>query len=77
MCSSTTVISGGVFLLLSPMCRQSRPKLVKDDKLFVALLLTLLGKRSWLLSLPLRWDNCWYGRRNVLPCPKICSFHPV
>lgn len=56
MCNSTSMISRGVFLLFSPMHRQSKqlPKVVEDDKLSVALLLTLPGRRSWLLSLPLR-----------------------
>ena len=74
MCNSTSVISGGGFLLFSPMHRQSKqqPEVVEDDKLSVALLLTLPGKRSWLLSLPLRrgmlwWDNCWWEGREALP----------
>lgn len=72
-CNSTSAISGGVFLLFSPMHRQRKqwPKVVEDDRLSVAFLLTLPGKRSWLLSLPLRrgvvwWDNCWWEGREAL-----------
>lgn len=52
MCNSSSVISGGVLLPFSPMHRQSKqwPGVVEDDKLSVAFLLTLPGKRSWLLT---------------------------
>lgn len=71
MCNSTKVTCGGVFLTFSPAHRQSKqwPKVVEDDKLFVALVFTLPGKRRWLPSLLLRravvwWDSLWW---KVLP----------
>lgn len=75
MCSSTSVDFWWMFFLLfSPMHRQSKqwPEVVQGDKLTVPLLLTLPGKRSWLLPLPLRrgmvwWDKGWWAGREALP----------
>lgn len=61
-----------LWVSMASMHRLSKqwPRVVEDDKLPVALLLTLPGKRSWLLSLPLRrgivwWDNCWWEGSEV------------
>lgn len=66
--------------MVSSVCTQNKQSPRVEEKFSVALLLTLPGKRSWLLSLPLQEE--WFGGettygKGVKSSPSTYSFHPV
>lgn len=66
--------------MVSSVCTQNKRSPRVEEKFSIALLLTLPGKRSWLLSLPLQEE--WFGGKTtcgkgVKSSPSTYSFHPV